>query len=323
MATIAKESEDQLRALLATIAKEIHRPRRLRFPTRGVESRYPNQIWAIDIADMTGSDADEAAASGGYRYLLVVVDVYSRFAAGAALKHKTAAETLDGFKGVCEDLDTHPELVWADQGKEFVNKQMGKFLEQIGAKLYHTYGQHKVAIAERFIRTIKGRIRLLQSERNTSDWVAQSAESFKAYNDKVHTTTKEKPRDRWVSAVTNLRSKASVKHRSGASRFKLGDRVRVSRLKGAFEKESDTNWTREVYTIARVKNTTPTTYVLSDHKGEVLQGTFYDQELQKTNTPEDLYLVEKVLKTRKRGGHTEQFVKWLGYPDSANSWISA
>ena len=61
--------------------------------------------------------------------------------------------------------------------------------------------------------------------------------------------------------------------------------------------------------------TEPPTYKIKDYSGNEIQGTFYEQELQKTK--QEIYRIEKVI--RKCGN--KSFVKWLGYPDSFNSWI--
>jgi hypothetical protein len=76
-----------------------------------------------------------------------------------------------------------------------------------------------------------------------------------------------------------------------------------------------------VYTVDEVLNTNPVTYKLKEYDGEVLEGSFYNEELQKTKIPE-LYLVEKILKTRKnKQGKKEYLIKWLGWDTKFNSWI--
>ena len=63
-------------------------------------------------------------------------------------------------------------------------------------------------------------------------------------------------------------------------------------------------------------------YRLVDENGESVDGTFYRQELQLVDKPES-YVIDRVLKTRGKGKNKESFVKWLGYPDSSNSWVRA
>ncbi len=74
--------------------------------------------------------------------------------------------------------------------------------------------------------------------------------------------------------------------------------------------------------IARI-STDPATYEIVDYDGERIAGKFYTQELQKVSvTANDLYTIERVIKTRRRVGVTEHFVKWVGYPDKFNSWVT-
>ena len=68
--------------------------------------------------------------------------------------------------------------------------------------------------------------------------------------------------------------------------------------------------------------THPVTYGLKDATGESIKGSFYEPELQTVDKTDDVYVVEKVLKTRRRGGRVEYFVKWRGYPDKFNSWTA-
>ena len=78
-------------------------------------------------------------------------------------------------------------------------------------------------------------------------------------------------------------------------------------IKNIFAKDYVLNWSEEVFVIIKVKNIVSWTYVISDHKGEVIVGTFYEKELQKTNHKE--FGVEKVI-TRKGD---KLYVKWKSY----------
>ena len=104
----------------------------------------------------------------------------------------------------------------------------------------------------------------------------------------------------------------------------MDDRVRISKAKRRFEKGYMANWSEELFTIREVHASDPPVYRLVDDLGEVLDGTFYEPELQKVLVSKDkLYRVESVLQRRKMGKRTEALVKWYGYPTSFNSWIDA
>ena len=96
-------------------------------------------------------------------------------------------------------------------------------------------------------------------------------------------------------------------------KFKVGDRVKISKYKNIFAKGCTPNWSEEVFVIKKVKNTVPWTYVINDLNGEEIIGTFYEKELQKTNQQE--FRIEKVI---KRKGD-KLYVKWKGYDNSFNS----
>ena len=98
-------------------------------------------------------------------------------------------------------------------------------------------------------------------------------------------------------------------------KFKVGDDVRISKYKNIFTKGYMSNWSEEIFVIKKIKNTVPWTYVLNDLNGEEIIGTFYENELQKTNQKK--FRIKKLLK--KKGDMF--YVKWKGYDNSFNSWI--
>ena len=73
-------------------------------------------------------------------------------------------------------------------------------------------------------------------------------------------------------------------------KFKVGDNVRISKHKNVFAKGYTSNWSEEVFVIKKVKNALPWTYVMSDLNGEEIGGTFYENELEKTNQEEIMVL---------------------------------
>ena len=99
-------------------------------------------------------------------------------------------------------------------------------------------------------------------------------------------------------------------------KFKVGNRVRISKYKNIFAKGYKPNWSEEIFVIKKVKNTVPWTYVINFLNGEEITGTFYEKELQKTNQKE--FRIEKVIK--RKGDKWK--VKWKGYDNLFNSWIN-
>jgi len=87
------------------------------------------------------------------------------------------------------------------------------------------------------------------------------------------------------------------------TKFKTGDKVRILKKKGLFEKGFPSNWTEEVFIVSKIQRTNPVTYKITDYNGEEIQGIFYEQELQKTS--QKVYGIEKIVKK----GKTKSLVK--------------
>ena len=106
-------------------------------------------------------------------------------------------------------------------------------------------------------------------------------------------------------------------------KFEIEDQVRISKMKRTFEKGYLPNFSKEIFTVSQQIPRHPPVYKLKDYDQEELSGTFYNEELQKVIKEDDVYEVEKILKSRGKGKNREVFVKWLGYPAKFNSWIPA
>lgn len=94
--------------------------------------------------------------------------------------------------------------------------------------------------------------------------------------------------------------------------------MRISKYKNQFSKGYTPNWSTEIFTVSNILNTDPITYRLKDGDGNLILGSFYEQEIKKTNFP-DTFLIERIIKRKKK----KIFVKWLGFDNSKNSWIDA
>lgn len=82
-------------------------------------------------------------------------------------------------------------------------------------------------------------------------------------------------------------------------------------------------WTEEIFIVCDRIARKPPVYKLKDAAGELIEGTFYEAEIQQVTKNDNVYKVESILKTRKNGRQKEYFVKWLGYPMHMASWVSA
>ena len=143
------------------------------------------------------------------------------------------------------------------------------------------------------------------------------------YNKRFHTTIGMSPneaslKENFDEALQNTLNKTKS-YKKNKPKFKFGDKVRISRTKGIFEKGYLPNWSEAIYIIHEVKNSILVTYILKDTADEIMEGGFYENELQKTD--QELYRIERVLRKKQINGVEHAFVKWAGYSEKFNEWI--
>lgn len=117
-----------------------------------------------------------------------------------------------------------------------------------------------------------------------------------------------------------VRKRLSIKKGTAKHKFKIGQSVRIAKEATAFRKGYKTGWSEEIFQISASRQTSPVTYQLKDHAGEIIQGSFYENELQVVGEKQQ-FKIEAILRTRIRQGKRESLVKWLGYPMSMSSWV--
>ena len=165
-------------------------------------------------------------------------------------------------------------------------------LQDNGIVMYSTNNEGKSVVAERFIRTLKSKIYKYMTSISKNVYINKLDDIVDEYNNTYHTTIKMKPIDVKDNTYINTDKETNDKD----PKFKIGDRVRISKYKNIFAKGYTPNWSEEVLVIKKVKNTVPWTYVINDLNGEEIMGTFYQKELKKTNQEE--FRFEKVIKKR-------------------------
>ena len=252
-----------------------------------------------------------------------VIDVFSKYAWSIPLKDKKGQTTTEAFKAIVKQSNRIPRKIWVDKGKEYYNKNMDEWLQENNIIRYSTYGEHKSVVVERFNRTLKEIMWKRFTAENTRNWIDMLDKLLHDYNNRFHSTIGMTPveaslKENEMIVLENINNKTRNVPKAKA-KFKVGDKVRISRIKAIFEKGYLPNWSEELYVVDKVQKTTPVTYVVKDLLGETIKGSFYTEELQKTSQEE--FRVEKVIRKKKIDGVEHALVKWSGYSDKFNQWI--
>ena len=271
-----------------------------------------DEIFATDLVEMQKF----VKLNKGYRYLLTCIDIFSKYSWVIPLKDKKGITIKNALEKIFKQRK--PNFLWTDGGTEFYNKQVQDLLNENNIKLYSTNNSEiKSAVVERFNRTFKNMMYKKFTQNNNTVFYNILDELVSNYNNKFHSTIKMTPlegskkiNEKKIKNIYNFEKTKKL------GKFEIGDRVRISLEKNIFEKGYETNWTQEIFVIYDIKYSNVPYYYLKDLNNEKLDGTFYEQELQKTKQ-DDLYTIEKILKTK----NNRIFVKWKGYSSDFNSWI--
>ena len=295
------------------LSEELHKSKRKNYPRRKIIVNHINEIFAADLVEMQKF----SKLNKGYRYLLTCIDIFSKFAWVIPLKDKRGITIKNALEKIFKQRK--PKFLWTDRGTEFYNKQVQDLLNENNIKIYSTNNSEiKSAVIERFNRTFKNMMYKKFTENNNTIFYNILDELLNNYNNKYHSTIKMTPIEGSKKVNENkIKNIYNFEKTKKPGKFKIGDRVRLSLEKNIFEKSYETNWTEEIFEIYDIKYSNVPYYYLKDLNNEKLDGTFYEQELQKTKQ-NDLYTIEKILKTNK----DKIFVKWRGYDSSFNSWIN-
>ena len=300
-------------------AYTLHKPARRHFRRRRVVVGGPRQQWQADLVDLSNLKTD----NDGMTFLLTVIDVFTKVAWCIPLKNKSATSLVTALKSTF--TEGWPKTLQTDQGLEFLNRSVQVLLKKYGIHHFSTHNaETKASIVERFNRTLKTRMWRYFTKHQTWRFIDVLQDFVHSYNNTHHRINGMTP------SQVNTKNQEEVWQRlyghdgKGVPKFRVSNRVRISKFKRLFEKGYIANWSEEMFTIHEVHPSDPPVYRLIDDLGEVLDGTFYEPELQKVSVPIDkVYRVESVLQRRKVGRRTEVLVKWYGYPSKFNSWVDA
>ena len=112
--------------------------------------------------------------------------------------------------------------------------------------------------------------------------------------------------------------KSIIKAKIKRPKFQINDIVRIRYYLPVFEHRFYPNYSDRLYRVAEVVKGHPRVKykVKNFEDGKLVPGTFYDEEL--LSVKEGLYRIEKILQRKGK----KVLVKWVGYPDEYNEWIS-
>lgn len=251
--------------------------------TRGLG--YQHQADLVDYAPLKRDNS-------GNTFLMTIIDCFSRFALAVPIKRKTGSQVAKALTLAWKTMKP-PVKFQTDEGKEFYNKDVGEVLKKHGVHHFSTYQEMKAQIAERFNGTLRRAMKMHMAENKSLRYIDYLPDFLYGYNHRPHsaiypyapvevTAQNEK-------SIHDLQYGEYLKSKKPHPKYSIGDKVRIASYRGTFTKSySHKNFTEEVFEIVDCYRTKPPMYRLKDlDKGELIEGTFYEAELQRVRHHDD------------------------------------
>ena len=204
------------------------------FKKRKVYSSFRDNIWGADLADMQLI----SKFNKGFRFLLCVIDIFSKYVWVVPLKDKKGVSIVNAFQKILDGSNRKPIKIWVDKGSEFYNNCFKKWLKDNDVEMCSIHNERKSVVTERFIRTFKIKICKYMTSVSKNVYIDKLDNIVSKYNNTYHRTIKMKSVD--VKDNAYIDSKKEVNGED--PKFKVGDHVRISKHKNIFAKGYTPNW---------------------------------------------------------------------------------
>ena len=236
---------------------------------------------------------------------------FSKFVWIVRLKRKTEQEVANAFSMILKERRF--SKMWIVKGQEFYNKDFQKL-----AELYSAENEDKSCVIKRFNRTIKEKMFKYFSANYTRKFVDVLGVLEDQYNNTIHSSIKMTPKEASSKENENKVWRNLYPEFGGktlAPKFSIGDHVRITKKRNHLIKNTLKDGRRRFSKFQKFQFIIPVTYKITHYNGEEIQGSFYEQELQKSK--QDIFRIEKIIKQQGN----KSLVKYLGYNNSFNSWV--
>ena len=216
------------------------KPPKKNYSTNKTDVHHVDDTRSLDILYLKDYGPEN---NRNYRYVLVIIDNFSKFGFTSPLTNKNAQTMKHSFENILINSKRKPNLIESDRGKEFYNNIFQDFLNKNNIKLYSRNSSYGAVFAERFNRTIRDLLKRPVFEKGDGKWIDILPKITKQYNNRIHSSTKLTPIQASLKKNESFVYKNLLdKRKKIKPKFQINDLVRVADLKRTFSKGDTTNW---------------------------------------------------------------------------------
>ena len=235
-------------------SSEVHslfKPVRHNFARRRIIAHYPYQIMMSDLMEFPRIDYTKD--NNGYKYICILIDVFSKRVDAKPMKRKDAESTSLVLEHMLMSLPTVPKHLITDRGLEYYNYRCDALFSRLGINHYSITSKNKASNVERFIRTLKGMLEKYFWKYKRKRWTNILQQIIFNYNNRPHRSIGMAPNnvnennrsDVFKTLYPNI-------HEHRPPRLSVGDTVRILKEKTLFDKGYTRNWSLELYKIKSI-----------------------------------------------------------------------
>jgi transposase InsO family protein len=222
------------------------------------------QLWCVDLVNLPSL----GVWNTGYSNILVIIDVFTRFAWCVPLKTKTVAECTEAMRLILESVKEKPKRINTDNGGEF-GREFTEMLTKYGITHSKTrsHSPQQNSPVESFNRTLKSLLFSCMTRHNTKAWKNLLAGVVSSYNSSTHSRSGYSPKlaetgmyDQEIYARMKANAMKVRQRQPSLPDLAVGSPVRIlisaMGAKNVFEKSYTTKWTKEIYPVVAIKGST-------------------------------------------------------------------
>ena len=240
------------------------KPPKKYYSTNKTDVYHIDDTWSLDILDLKDYGPEN---NRGYRYVLVIIDNFSKFGWTVPLKNKNSQTIKDSFESFLLNSKRSPNLTESDRGKEFYNNIFQDLLNKNNIKLYSRNSSYGAVFAERFNRTMRDILKKIVFENGDANWIDVLQTITKQYNNRIHSSTKLSPKNASLKKNEGFVYKNLLDKRNKIEpKYQINDLVRTADLKKTFSKGDTTNWSYKFYKITEIIKDTIPSYKIDNLK---------------------------------------------------------